>query len=531
MDFIKTLLEQQPMMALFLTIALGYLVGEINLKGFSLGVGAVLFVALAMGWFAPKSVPAPMVGTLGLALFLYGVGVQYGKQFFLGLTSPAGLRANAMALAGVLAAGAVSLLLVKLMDLELGHALGLFAGAGTSTPTLQAAIATLGNDDPAVGYSVAYPFGVAGPILFLYFAYMVLKPKIETPAGAGLEMLKIAVRNPELSGKALADLTTVLPSGVQIVGLRRAGRNEPASPNLILAENDVVLAFAPSKEALTQAGKLLGEAAPGRFVKDRTDLDYLRVFVSRPTLFGRTIGELELPGEKAAVVIQVRRGDTDLQPRPDLVIESGDRLGVLAHRGDFAAMRKFFGDSIKTTAEFSYIGVGIGMALGFLIGAIQIPLPMIGKISVGLSGVLIMALVLGKRRRTGAISWTLPLSANIVIRNLGLTLFLAQVGMSSGPKFAATVTETGFLMLGLGAVVLVALVVPIMVLGLFVFRVPYDEVAGIVAGACGNPAILAYANKLTPTDRPDIAYAMIFPGMTIVKILFVDIVPALFRNG
>src|SRR4029450_1007209 len=112
-------------------------------------------------------------------------------------------------------------------------------------------------------------------------------------------------------------------------------------------------------------------------------------------------------------------------------------------RGDFGAGRKFFGDSIKTTAEFSYISIGIGMALGFLIGAIQFPLPGIGKISVGLSGVLIMALILGRLRRTGGMNWTIPLSANIVIRNLGLTLFLAQVGMASGPKFAATVSGPG----------------------------------------------------------------------------------------
>src|SRR4026209_470020 len=129
MESIRTLLEQQPLMALFLTIAIGYLVGEINIKGFSLGVGAVLFVALGVGWFAPKSVPAPMVGTLGLALFLYGVVVQYGKHVFIGLTTRAGLRANLIALTGVLAAGAVSVVLTKMMDLKLGHALGLFAGS------------------------------------------------------------------------------------------------------------------------------------------------------------------------------------------------------------------------------------------------------------------------------------------------------------------------------------------------------------------------------------------------------------------
>jgi putative transport protein len=516
------------MMALFLTIAFGYLLGEVNIKGFSLGVGAVLFVALFMGWFAPKSVPAPMVGTLGLALFLYGVGIGYGKQFFIGLASASGQKANLLALVGVLSAGAVSLLFVKTMGIDLGFALGLFAGSGTSTPTLQAAIATLGNDNPAVGYSVSYPFGVAGPILFLYIAFMILKPKIEVPTSGGLEMLEIALQNRDLFGKTVGHVTAALPAGVQIVALRRESRNEPASPNAVVAENDVLLATASTKEALAKAGEFLGEAAHGRLVKDRRDLDYLRVFASRPTVVGRTLSDLDLPGTKASVLVQVRRGDADILPRPDLVLEFGDRVGVLADRGDFAAMRKYFGDSIKGTAEFSYISIGIGMALGFLIGAIQIPLPFIGKLSVGLSGVLIIALILGNLRRTGGMNWTIPLSANLVIRNLGLTLFLAQVGMSSGPKFAATVTETGFTMLGLGVVVVIALVVPILVLGLLVFRMPYDEVAGIVAGACGNPAILAYSNKLAPTDRPDLGYAMIFPGMTIVKILFVDIVPAFF---
>ena len=528
MQLIETLLEQQPLMAVFLTIAIGHLVGEIQVKGFSLGVGAVLFVALGIGWLVPGSAPAPMVGTLGLSLFLYSVGVQYGKQFFIGLTSRAGIRANLLALTGVLCAGAVSLLFVELMDLKLGYALGLFAGSGTSTSTLQAAIATLGNDDPAVGYSLTYPFGVAGPILLLYIAFTILKPKIQVPASTGIELLEIAVRNPELSGQSLGDLTTALPAEVQIVARRRDDRTEPATSKLVIAENDVLLVTAASGQALAQAGAILGEATHGQILTDRRDLDYLRVFASRPTVVGRALSDLDLPGEKAGIIVQIRRGDTDILPHPDLLLEFGDRIGVLAHRGDFATVRKFFGDSIKGTTEFSYISIGIGMALGFLIGAIQLPLPGVGKLSVGVAGVLIMALVLGKLRRTGGMNWTLPLSANLVIRNLGLTLFLAQVGMASGPKFAATVTETGFVMLGMGAVILLALAVPILVLGLFVFRMPFDEVAGIVSGACGNPAILAYSSKLAPTEQPDLGYAMIFPAMTIVKILFVDIVPAFF---
>jgi putative transport protein len=530
MEVIKSLLEHQPLMALFLTVAIGYLVGEINIKGFSLGVGAVLFVALAAGWFAPGSAPAPMIGTLGLALFLYAVGIQYGRQFFIGLTSAGGRRANLLALMGVLLAGAVSIVLFKTMGLKPGYAFGLFAGSGTSTPTLQAVITALGNDDAAVGYSVSYPFGVAGPILVLYFVFLILKPKIEMPKGTGLEMLEISVHNPEMCGKPIGVVMTALPAGVQIVAVRRAQHNEPALPNLVVSENDVLLTVAPNNALLDQASKILGAAAHGRLVKDRRDLDYVRVFASRPAVVGRTIGDLDLPGEKSSIVLHVRRGDTDLLARPDLVLEFGDRIGILANREDFATLRKFFGDSIKGTAEFSYISIGLGMALGFLVGIIQIPLPGIGKLALGLSGVLIVALVLGSLRRTGGMNWTIPLSANLVLRNLGLTIFLAQVGMASGPKFAATITQTGFLMLGFGALVLIALILPIAILGFWVYRMPYDEVAGIIAGACGNPAILAYAIKLAPTDKPDIGFAMIYPGMTIVKILFVNIALALLQS-
>ena len=526
MDFILTMLEQLPLMALFLTIALGYVVGEVNIKGFSLGVGAVLFVALGIGWFAPKCAPPAVLGNFGLALFLYAVGIQYGRQFLIGLTSAAGLKANFVALAGVVVAGGVTLLIIKVADIKTEYALGLFAGSGTSTATLQAAITTFGNDDPAVGYSVAYPFGVAGPILFLYLTFLILKPKIDVATGSGLELLEVAVQRPEFFGKRLSEVAAALPAGVQVAALRRDGRNQTPSADSILAPNDVLLVVAPTPAMLEEVRKSLGEAAPGYIVEDRRDLDYLRVFASRPPVVGRMLGDLALPGDKASVVIQVRRGDADLLPRPDLILEFGDRVGLLANRADFPALRKFFGDSIKGTAEFSYISIGLGMALGFLLGAVSIPLPGGGKITLGLSGVLIAALILGYRRRTAGLNWIMPISANLVVRNLGLTVFLAQVGLASGPRFAATVADTGFLMLGLGAVILVSLAVPVMVLGLWVFRMPYDEVAGIVAGACGNPAILAYSNKLLPTDRPDIGYAMIFPGMTIVKILFVSIAAA-----
>jgi len=165
MDTVRTLLETQPLFVLFLTVALGYVVGEISIKGVSLGSGAVLFVGLAIGGFAPKSAPPALLGTFGLLLFLYGIGIQYGDQFFKGLTSPDGLKANAAAALGVIVSGLVAVAFVPLFGVKLDESLGMFAGAGTSTASLQAAIAAVKSDGPAVGYSVAYPFGVAGPIL------------------------------------------------------------------------------------------------------------------------------------------------------------------------------------------------------------------------------------------------------------------------------------------------------------------------------------------------------------------------------
>jgi putative transport protein len=526
MDELRTFLEQQQMLALFLTIAIGYLVGEINVKGFSLGAGAVLFVAIAIGWFAPKSAPAPMIGALGLALFLYTVGIQYGKQFFMGLTSPQGIRANVIAIIGVMLAGVVSLMFVKWAGISSGTAFGLFAGSGTSTATLQAALVATGTKDAATGYAVSYPFGVAGPILFLYIVFLIMKPKFEA-VSTGVEFHEIAVRNPDYFGKTLAELMPALPPGVQVTALRRASQNAPASPAFIIAEDDVLFIVGPSKDVLGQAAKVIGEAAPGRFVKDRKDLDYLRVFASKATAVGRPLGDLQLPGEKAVIVLHVRRGDTDLLARPDLILEFGDRIGLMANRADFPGLRKFFGDSIRGTTEVSYISVGLGMAIGFAVGAISIPIPGIGKMALGFIGVLLVALILGNLRRTGGINWTMPLSANKVLFNLGLTLFLANAGMSTGANVVATVAQNGVMILVLGAVVLCAIVLPVIVLGLFVFKMSYDEMAGVLAGATGNPAILAYANKLAPTDRPDVGYAMIFPSMTILKILFVNVAAAL----
>ncbi|WP_322042103.1 aspartate:alanine exchanger family transporter [Paraburkholderia sp. J67] len=523
MNAFRILLETQPLLTLFVTVALGYVMGEISIKGVSLGSGAVLFVGLALGGWAPRSAPPALLGTLGLLLFLYGIGIQYGEQFFKGLSSTDGLKANAAAALGVLGAGFVSIALVPLFGVGLDQALGMFAGSGTSTASLQAAMAALKSDGATVGYSVSYPFGVAGPILFLYALSTLLKPNIAPPPPKMIESAEIALRNPAFVGLTLSDLIEQLPDGVAIAAVRRAHHNQQAAHDLVLQPDDVLLATAVNPALLLEATSLCGELQPGRMMSHREDLDYTRVFASSRLVVGHALRDLRFPDGVVCSIAHVRRGDADLMPGPDLILEYGDRVGLLINRANLKTMRAFFGDSIKGTAELSYISIGVGAALGLIAGVIPLPIPGIGRMTLGLAALLLVALCLGRVRRFGPFVWTMPLSANLVLRNFGLTIFLAQVGIASGPKFFATVGATGMSFLLYGAAILLALVIITAACCLWIFRLPFDMAVGVISGATGNPAILAFANRVAPTDRPDVGYAMIFPSMTILKILFVEI--------
>jgi putative transport protein len=227
-------------------------------------------------------------------------------------------------------------------------------------------------------------------------------------------------------------------------------------------------------------------------------------------------------------IIQVRRGDADILPRPDLMLEYGDRLGLIINPESRTTIIKHFGDSVLAEASFSFVALGLGIALGALVGLIPIPIPGVGTVTLGLAGgPLVVALVLGWLGRTGPIIWHLPTSANSVLRNFGLALFLARVGIDSGTPFVEQVRHSGFEFVFAGMIVLLTVVVIVLVVGYFLLKINFDELLGIASGATGNPAILAYGNSLAPTGKPDINYAMVFPGVgTIVKIVAVQILAA-----
>ena len=519
LDFLRTLLENSPLLALFVVIGVGYALGQISVGGFSLGVGAVLFAGLAVGAIAPKAAPAGLVSSIGLTMFLYGIGIQYGTQFFAGLRG-AGLKWNLLAAIGVVVSLAVTLALGKAAGVSIEHSVGLFAGALTSTPTLQAAIDAAGNSDPAIGYSVAYPFGVIGPILCLFVFARMVKPRLEPPPKP-LQTMEITLGN--AAGGTVADLIAQLPAGVELVAIRQAGTNKLPDPKASVVAGDGVMLFG-MPDALEQARVALGSVEAGRLTKDRGALDVARLFVSRSPIVGTPLGQVRFPEGIPAKIAEVRRGDALIFPAPELVLEYGDRIGIIAAREALPALRKHFGDSIKSTAEFSYASVGLGMSLGVLLGLLKIPVPGLGSFSLGIAGgPLIVALILGRLGRIGSMSWHVPLSANLTLRNFGLTLFLAAVGMSSGAPFVQTVSQTGFTLLIIGAAILLAAILIIMLVGHWMFQLTTDDLFGIVSGASGNPAILAYANRAVPSDRIDVAFATIFPSMTILKIICVQV--------
>src|SRR5690242_10497869 len=266
-DVVTNIIGSQPILAIFLAIGLGYLVGQINIFGFSLGVGAVLFVGLAIGGLVPKAAITGPIALIGLIMFLYGIGILYGKQFFDGMTGVAGRKYNLLALVAVLAGLFVALGLGKAFSLGVGQTLGLFAGSMTSTATLQAALDVMKNSDPSVGYSVAYPFGVIGPILCIYFVTQLVKPKFP-PKIQRFHMGEVTL-GAAYAGHTLDELIGDLPAGVQVSVVRKESRNVVPSPELALGAGDGVLLVADRQESIDEAARKLGELQQGRIVKDR----------------------------------------------------------------------------------------------------------------------------------------------------------------------------------------------------------------------------------------------------------------------
>lgn len=530
MAAVWSLLESQPILTLFLVISLGYAAGEVSIAGFRLGVGAVLFIGLLIGAFAPEAAPPAMLSTVGLILFFYGIGIQYGKAFVQGWLSPIGQRQNVIALVSAIGAGAVTIAVMRAFSISAEIGAGLFAGALVNTAALDSVVSKLGSETPIVGYGVAYPFGVFVPIFCIYLVLTTLRPKIPAPPRRGIQGTELIVSNSELHGKLLSEVSARLPVDVQVIAVRQNGHYCLPRGSLCLMAGDELLVEARG-DSLQQVRRLVGEEASMHRIVDLNDLDDLNVYVSKPAVIGRKLAELNLAERPGCAIVSVLRGEAELYAQPGLVLEAGDQLRVVAEPGRCEAVQEFFGNSARSIAEVSYLALGIGMVLGVLFGLIPFPLPGLGTFSFGAAGgAMIVSLFLGWKGRIGHLCWIMPPSANLTLRDFGLTLFLAVAGLRSAEQFVATMQETGFLLLGAGIVITLTVVLLTMALGVW-WQMPFDSLLGVLSGVTGNPAILAYASRAVPSNQPELGYAIVFPTSTIIKIIMAQVVATWFLTG
>jgi putative transport protein len=531
-------LVASPILTLFVVIGLGYLFGQINLLGFRLGVAGVLFVGLAIGALSPEIALPEVVPNLGLIIFVYTVGIETGPAFWDSFRT-SGYRDTLFGVGILVLAAGLTFGLGHALHLSGARTAGLYTGALTNTPALAAVRERLRDhakeeklpdeqaralyNEPVVAYSIAYPIGVIGVLLCFQLARRFspedISKKEEKPE---IRVRDFAVKNPAIGGRTIGDLLSIHKNaGFVISRVRHAGRVDLAQPDSMLSQGDVV-AVVGDDESLERARLIFGEPAEERLELDRSQLDFRRVFVSSKSVVGRRIQDLNLEALEATIT-RLRRGDADVVPGPDTRLEFGDMIRVLTRRENFGEVAKFFGDSIRGTAETDFGSVAIGMVLGVLAG--MLPIPLGGQtVRLGLAGgPLLVALVLGKLERTGSVAWTIPVSANLTLRQIGLLLFLAGIGTKAGYAFVQTIRGDGWQMFVAGALITFAVTLATLMVGSRWLKIPLDSLLGLASGLQTQPACLAFASNLTKSENTSVAYASIYPAAMIAKIILAQL--------
>lgn len=519
------LLAANPLLSIMLVLALGAAFGTIPFGPIKLGAAGALFVGLAIGALDPRlGEGLGLVQTLGLALFVYTVGISAGATFFGSLKRQApllGVGVVALSLAAL-----VAVVVGKITGLSMGLLDGSYAGALTSTPALAAATAATGSSDAAVGYSIGYPVGVVFSIVIVAWVVTRTWPGTkDTPSlsSAGIEAITAVVER----GTPIRDVPGWAEQQVKMSYLRRRGTTRVIVPGEVLEVDDEVLVVGTC-EAVKEAIEFLGHKADVNLTNHRADVDFKRFVVSNPEIFSRTVAELNIPGKLGGVITRVRRGDLDLLADDDLVLQPSDRVLAVVPSAELDAAMELFGDSERRVSEIDALSLAVGMTLGLLLGMVAIPLPGGAVFSFGsAAGPLIVGMILGALHRTGPLIWDMPQAANLTIRQLGLLLFLAAVGLANGQAFISQAFTSTGLMAGVVSVAVVVTAAAAFIVGGRLLGISAQRTAGGFAGLVGQPAVLAYATGRVTDERIEAGYASLFAVSIIVKILAVQVIPLL----
>ncbi len=531
-----------------IVISLGVMFGRIKVRGVSFGIAFVLFAGIALGHFgfsADEKV-VEFIKDFGLILFVYSIGLQVGPGFFSSFRR-GGLTLNMLAMAVVFLGAVTTLTIHYLTGISLPMLVGVMSGAVTNTPGLGAAQQALEQiwitpDIPEIslGYAVAYPFGVLGIILTMIMIRVLFKvntkeeldmyKRDQNPEEKMPDAISIMVTNRDLFGVSIREIPGIIEHSFVISRVLHNGELVIAGPDTIVHEKDIILVVA--------AKAIIPDIIRRTGVKSNLDLTAMsgklvsrRILVSNKNVFGKSLGSLKLRTRYHINITRVYRSGIEFLGSPEIRLQPGDRLTIVGDEGSIEKLTNELGDSVRRLEEPNLIPIFIGILLGVLLGSIPFRIPgVIHPVKLGLAGgPLIVAILLSRYGyRLQLVSYTTP-SANYMIREMGIVLFLASVGITAGEKFIPSLlTGDGFIWMAYGAVITLLPVLTVGLAGRFFFRRNYLEMCGMLAGSTTDPPALAFANTIADSEAPAIAYATVYPLVMFLRIFLAQLMIVAF---
>ncbi len=522
-------------------IAVGILLGKVKVWGISLGVTWVLFVGIFLSHFGMRIDPSTLgfIKEFGLILFVYSIGMQVGPGFFSAFKR-GGIRLNLFAILIVLLGVATTLVIFWVTGTPITTMVGILSGAVTNTPGLgaaQQAYSDMGGQDPtiAMGYAVAYPLGVIGIIL----VYMLLRGLFrvnyekETEAAQHRAAEKMArathvslqVENPAIFGKTIRDVSHL--TGKRFVVSRVLHVNstlEIGNAETVLEQGDKLLVIAAVQDMAAVTAMIGSRIEMHRADWQKLDAKMVsrRVMVTRSELNGKLLGELEIPAAYGVNFTRVNRAGLDLVAHPELALQVGDRVTVVGPEANIAGVEKLLGNSMKRLREPNLVTIFIGIFLGVAVGSIPFAFPGVPQpVKLGLAGgPLIVAILISRFGPSFKLVTYTTASANLMLREIGITLFLAAVGLGAGEGFVDTVVNGGGLIwVWYGFLITVIPLFLVGVIARLFFKMNYFTLIGMVAGSMTDPPALAFSNEQTSTDLPAVAYSTVYPLVMFLRVL------------
>lgn len=553
MEWLNTILFEhsaiQAVIVLSFISALGLILGRFSVRGVSLGVTFVFFAGILAGHLGLSISPDMLnyAESFGLILFVYALGLQVGPGFF-GSFRKGGITLNMLALAVVFLGTAVTLLLHLVTGVSLADMVGILSGAVTNTPALGAAQQTLKQmnmavTDPALGCAVTYPLGVVGVIIALivlrkFFAARIfrLNNEVEHKSNQAY-IVGFQVYNPGVFGKSVKDIAHLSLKKFVISRLWRDGKVFIPTSETVLLEKDrlLVITSEPDVTALTM---LFGEQESVDWNKEDVNWNAIdsqlvsqHIIITRSEINGKKLGALRLRNLYGINITRIYRAGVELLPTSELVLQLGDKLVVVGEATAISNVEKVVGNTVKSLKEPNLIAVFIGMMMGLLLGTIPFAIPGISlPVKLGIAGgPIVVGILVGTfGPRIHLVTYTTR-SANLMLRGIGLSLYLACLGLDAGAHFFETVFRSeGLLWIGMGFIITIVPVLIIALIAIKIMRLEFDVVSGMLCGSMSNPMALNYANTIINNDNPAVSYATVYPLTMFMRVIVAQLLLMVF---